>query len=280
LHKIRFILKVIFILIFGFINYQSLFSGSPGISADDSVLIRFKVALSVGYPVGATSTGFFEGYQKILSGKATEFRMSPSLSISLTLPLNEKSGLRFIGEYSLANFSEEYSQSVTTGHTGTRYISQNFTVNNLPFVIAYEFSPVASSYKTYIGAGLGASFGSIIWKESVYSSIEDDIRIGGEHFNKLLISPVARIYSGVELSFDKNPGNSFLQTLLLESTFNFFLRNADIFNAISKQFYKQPEDIGKSFTILPFYIGLNIGMTFNLNFDKVKKSSKLNKVLR
>jgi hypothetical protein len=137
----------------------------------------------------------------------------------------------------------------------------------MPLVISAEFTPVISQFFTYFGAGAGLAASSVTWKETV--NPETDIRKGGTHFDKTMFSPVLRLYSGVELNFDDNSQKGFLGSLFLQADITYLFRQAEIFKAISSQHLGSASSnlpmASQTYTILPVYICLNIGVSFNFS---------------
>lgn len=221
---------------------------------------------SIAYLMGGSSIDFFETYRSELSGVSKEFRLSPSISFGVIYDISGNSTISLIGEMNRAYINDNYDEIITAGHTGSRNITQNFEIVNFPITVNFKYHPVISTYYTYIMVGIGAAHNHIKWEESVYSSIQDDIRKGGLHFCKNLIIPLIRLSSGIELQFDQKSEKNFLRSFFFDFYFNYFFRSADIFAKVVNQFYYQKEGLKKNYTILPYYFGLNIGFNFNLNF--------------
>lgn len=216
--------------------------------------------------MAGASTEFFSFYKNELSGVSKEFKLSPSLSFGLIFYLSPYSNIQLLGEINRAKINDNYDEIINSGHTGARNITQNFDISGFPITINYKFNPVISEYNSYVMIGVGVVYSHLKWEESVYSSIQDDIRTGGVHYNNNLISPMIRLSSGIELEFDKKTEKKFLHSFFLELSFNYFFRSADIFSKVVNQFYLQKEDFSKNYTILPYYFGLYFGIYFNLDF--------------
>lgn len=261
--------KYIIFFIYYFL-LSNIFAYSQKIESNEKKLMEHKVdfIFSLGYLMGGSSHNFFDFYKKQLSGLAKEFKLSPSLSFGVSYRLTEKSNILIIADLNRATLNDNYIENISTGHTGSRTITQNFRLENFPVTVNYKFHPVLSNYFTYLMIGIGATYSHIKWEESVYSSIQDDIRKGGEHYNSYQIIPAMKFASGIELGFDKKSDKYFLNSFFLDFNFNFFFRNVDIFYKLVNQFYQQSEDFKKKYTILPFYFGLNIGIIFNLDLEK------------
>jgi hypothetical protein len=133
-----------------------------------------------------------------------------------------------------------------------------------------------AQFRTYAGAGVGANFGSIIWKENISSNIPYDTRYGGSHFDKLTVDPAIKLYTGLELGFDKENEDDYLGSVFFELAFFKIFRYEKIFADVYEQLDKPSDKILQSYGLATNYISFNIGVSFNvdifkLNIDKSKK---------
>ncbi len=221
---------------------------------------------SIAYLMGGNSPDFFDFYRNELLGVSKEFRLSPSFNFGLIVDLTDFSSILLIAELNRAAINDSYNEIISSGHAGVRNITQNFDIFSLPVTLNYKFHPIFSDYFTYVMVGLGVAYNHIKWEESVYSSIQDDIRKGGLHYNNTSFSPIIKLSSGIELKFDQKSEKKFLRSFFFEFSYNFFFRSADIFSKVINQFYNKKEGFTKQYTILPYYFGLNLGLYFSLNF--------------
>jgi hypothetical protein len=172
---------------------------------------------------------------------------------------------------------DDYEEKVNLGYTkGTRNIAQDFGITSRVFLAIIEYIPIISQFRTYAGAGVGANFGSIIWKEIVNSDIPYDTRYGGSHFDKLSVDPALKLYTGLELGFDKENEDDYLGSVFFELAFFKIFRYEEIFADVYEQLEKPSGKILKSYGLATSYLSFNIGVSFNvdifkLNIDKRKK---------
>jgi len=106
-------------------------------------------------------------------------------------------------------------------------------------------------------------YSEINWKENVESGYSDDSRTSSTVLDEKKVYPVFRIYSGVELGFDKQPGSNFLGSFIIEAGYTFIVRYTEIYSNLTEQFSPAPEGWSKSYAIFPGYINLSIGLSFN-----------------
>ncbi len=228
---------------------------------------ELRFLLSIAYLMGGSSTDLFEFYKNELSGLSKEFKLGPASSFGLIFDLTEFSSILISGEISRAYLNDNYTEIISAGHAGARNITQKFDILSIPLTVNYKFHPILSNYFSYVMFGFGVAHSHIKWEESVYSSIQEDIRKGGLHFNNDLLVPVLKFSTGIELDFDQKSQKNFLHSFFCEISFNYFFRSADIYAKAISQFYQQKVGFKKKYTILPYYFGLNFGLSFYLDFE-------------
>lgn len=258
--------NIIVLFLFLSLNFNILNAGESVVNSTRSVDEEIYFLFSIAYLMGGNSPDFFDFYKNELLGVSKEFKLSPSINFGLIYDLNDISSIILISEFNRAVINDNYNEIISSGHTGVRNITQNFDISSLPITINYKYHPVVSNYFTYVMIGFGVAYNQIKWEERVYSSIQDDIRKGGLHYNNSLFYPILKLSSGIELEFDQKSEKNFLRSFFFELNFNFFFRSADIFSKAENQFYNKTEGFAKNYTILPYYFGLNLGLNFSLNF--------------
>jgi len=246
--------------------------------ADENKKIITSVHLTAGYTAANNnSSDFFEVYQDELNGLKKDFIFPAlaGLSVKVKYPENIRFGLDC--HYQFIDMKDNYEEKVNLGYTGgTRKIAQDFEITTRVFYAIIEYIPIISQFRTYAGAGIGANFGSIIWKEFVKSDIPYDKRFGGKHFDKLSVDPAIKLYTGLELGFDKENEDDYLGSVFFELAFYKIFRYENIFADVYQQLEKPSEKILQSYGLANFYLSFNIGVSFNvdifkLNIDKNKK---------
>ncbi|MFA6571466.1 MAG: hypothetical protein WCT77_09535 [Bacteroidota bacterium] len=217
---------------------------------------------SVGFAFGFNSVGFFNEYHSIIKGKQTEFRFSPLLTTGYKLRIGDKYHFGINVEYVKAQMSEDVSENyIDYGITYSRLLLEKIQVYSLPVFISGEYIPYNTQFRTYTGGGLGLVVSSIQWDEFIASSNINEPRKGGQMFNENTIYPAIKIYTGVELGFDKHESDFFLGSFYLEVSFNYFIRRTRIFSKIKEQLDSKTDNMESVFAIIPGYIGLNFGIS-------------------
>ncbi len=224
------------------------------------------IYITAGLVLIAESEDFFEHYKGILGGKKGEFTNYPLGGIGTKFQFWEHYRIGLEAEFCFTQLTDSYIQeAVTVDEKIIRSISQDIKITSIPLFFSFEFVPLNQQFRTYTGIGIGAVFSNITWNELLSSDISEK-RHGGEHYNENSIFPAARLYAGLELGFDKDETENFLGSFIIELKYTMMFRKLKLFSGIANQFDELPENINNSFTILPGYLGLYIGLTFN--FDR------------
>lgn len=233
---------------------------------------RYNTILVVGagYPFPSKSYEFFDTFSEHFGSERNVVKSSPLLYFSFKGEFLK--GFRFgaIVEYYNLFFNESYLQFYEDSfEQGYRSISQDIQMNNLPIYFNFEYLPYSLPYKSYAGIGIGINLASVNWNEDLSSGLIAEKRKGGNHYNNTFISPSVKIYSGLELKFDRESVSSFVNSLVLELAFNYSYFNKDFFQNVRNQFTPIPEELIESYNIVPYTLALNLGVAFD--FDPLKK---------
>jgi len=241
-----------------------------------------KIITSVHFTVGYTaannnSSDFFEVYHDELNGIKEDFVFPAiaGLSIKVKYPENIRFGLDC--NYQYFEMKDLYEEVVNMGYTkGKRNIAQEFEITTRACFAILEYVPIVSQFRTYGGIGIGANFGSIFWTERISSDIHNDKRFGGNHLNKMTIDPAFKLYSGLELGFDKEDEDDYLGSLFFELEFVKIFRYEEVFAEVYKQLDKPSDRLLKSYGLATYYISFNIGVSFNVDIFKlnIKRNEK------
>lgn len=256
-----------FLIVFLFLlNFNSAF---PDVVKPNHNTKKFKsvICIMVGLPYATESEDFFKHYVSILAGAKREFKPYPIFAFGTKFQFWNKIRLGIASELFYAQLNDPFIQEVKTiDDKGIRSITEKFDISSIPLFITVESIPLEQQFRTYFGLGLGIVFTNMKWEEILSSTFPFDKRQGGIHYEGTYIFPAFRIYSGLELGLDKYMIKNFVQSIVIEAKFTYFVRSINIFKEIAYQFDEKPKNIYDSVTILPGYIGLYIGLNFN--FDR------------
>jgi len=224
------------------------------------------IYLTAGYVFFAGSKDFFTNYHRFTGGSKSEFIFFPLAGVGSKFQFWKKIRIGFETEFFLSKMKDAYIQELPGyEEKGHRAISQDFSLKSFPSFVTFDYIPMQQQFRTYVGLGAGAVFSDIIWNELLQSSDPFDKRQGGEHFNEFCVYPSARIHAGLELGFDKYGKDNFVGSFILEVKYTMMFRYISIFSGISEQFEEKPEGINKEYSVLPGYLGIYMGLTFNFN---------------
>lgn len=227
--------------------------------------IRTSFSFFVGFPFPAQSHAFKEVYKNNIGGRNNYY--APSALLSARFCVEYDSNLSFGVNYSY--FLSEFRDNFTlyyqiVGNNIYRTFSEHLDIKAKPLVVIAVYSPVTTPYRSYVGGGVGVSFDKIHWYEEVNSNLSNDIRHSGVVYDKSHISPMVNFYLGILLNFDKKNPRDFLGALHFEVSINYIFRSLKIYEKLKQQYVKPPEEFDKQYLILPFYLSLSAGVSFNL----------------
>lgn len=247
-------------------------------TVSDSLIFGKKygtVALiGLGYPFSGKSNAFFDTFNQYFQIDEILVKSLPSVFFRFKGEFIENFRFGIDVEYFRQYFNESYYVPIPdTLGGGWRDYSQNMYLNNLPILLIAEYIPFDLPYKTYFGTSIGLNFQTIQWEESYSSSIKTDTRSGGEHFNGLVYSPTIKLYTGMELKFDRHSVRSFINSLVLETGVIYNYGNIDIFKEVKSQFNPIPNELEQKYSIVPYNIVINLGVT--LDFDPITQQSNI-----
>ncbi len=222
------------------------------------------VCLFAGLCFDTRSNDFINEYAKYFSTNVEQFSTSPIVSLAFKFDFIKNIRLGLSLGYVSSGMSDYFKEKFSNYDLQyERDIGENLSITTYPCLFITEYNPIEKQFQGYVGAGAGFVYSQVKWEESVNSNYEDDTRKGGIiKFDKGLF-PAFRIYTGVELGFDKKPGDKFLGSLILEADYTFIFRFIDMFSDIAKQFDPKPPGWDNKYAIFPGYIGLSIGLSFN-----------------
>lgn len=224
------------------------------------------IYLTTGYVLSSGSKEFFIHYKQFLNGNKTDFVFYPILGVGTKFQFINKFRFGLETEFTYAQMKDAYIEELPGyDKKGFRAISQDFSIKSFPSFFTIEYIPNQQQFRTYFGVGLGTVFSDIKWNELLSSSDPFDKRKAGEHYNEFGIYPAGRLYAGLELGFDKFESENFVGSFILEIKYTAMYRYLQIFSSISNQFEEIPEGIKNDYLVLPGYLGIYAGLTFNFN---------------
>lgn len=221
-----------------------------------------------GISYGASAGKFFKDYREYLGGYYNDFKTLPSLGIGTKIFLSDKVRLAASVSYIYSYLNESYDQPYLSNRgMESRYISQKIDIKSIPVFLSVEYFPYVEQFKSYIGAGAGLCYTDIIWKEKIFSTNDTDKRKGGLHIADESVNPSIVLFAAVDLGFDKRSEESFLGSFIIETKFIYIFREYQMFREVSSQLDENNKNVeyGSYYTIIPYYISLSIGVSFNFS---------------
>jgi hypothetical protein len=253
---------VLIILLFLFLSEAKTAYASE---LDSSKGIQSIVFISVGMPFSSGSNDYFATYLNEFKGNHSDLELLPLIGAGTKIRFGDyRVGAQF---YVLSsNLQDSYSEIVESEEfSGYREYAQSIEITDIPIIFTFEYIPYTSQFRTYVGGGAGFLLRNTSWLESVRSGIPLDRRVGGNIYDDTDLFPFLKIYSGIELGFDKRPQDSFLGSLVIEASYNYSIGGADLFSIVRRQFVPQSPELNKKVNILPGYLVITLAVTFNFN---------------
>ena len=217
--------------------------------------------LSMGYPCGVQAPDFFEDYQTLLNSKVHSFKNSPLFGAGVKFWIADDFRLGAASQYLNSEFFDELD---TLSGSAAKHFSEAVSVKSIPVFVTLDYTPYDKQFRNYVGVGAGLLISRITWEEGVSPITPSSKRVGGKHYNQTDLSPAFEIYTGVELGFDEDPSRKFFGSLILEANYTLFFRDADIFKNIKSQLHSVPDGIEDNQSLINGYLGLSVGLSFNL----------------
>lgn len=253
--------------------------GSFAAASNDTLITPKKptyalVFVSLGMSLSAFPGSFFDKLESDFGLTKKEFNLSPNIYSGIKFDFLENYRIGLSADYFLTKLFNSGEQKVKTYEgTGLRYISQELELKTIPIILTAEYLPYRGQFRTYAGIGLGINYGKLHWFEYVNSNIFNDSRKGGLNYDSQYFAPVARLYTGVELGFDKEQNEHFIGSLILEFKFTFLFENVDVFKKVRSQFSEPDNDFNSGYSIISNYFNLNLAISFNIsnNSGKIQK---------
>ncbi len=231
------------------------------------------IYLMVGYPASVTANNYFEVYNEQLGGTKRILDSEINLGIGTKFPISDNIKIGLAGNFLKSGFNDNYQQKLELPtDTIFRTIEDRVDISTVPVIATLEFIPFnILQFRSYFGLGGGIALSTVEWEEDVISTAPGDPRSGGEIYNESGIFPAGRLLAGVELGFDKRGEESFLGSLFFEIRYTMIFRKLEIFNKFLDQEYQALPEFADSYSMIPGYIGLNVGLSFNFYSTRKQK---------
>ena len=225
--------------------------------------------ISVGVEFTASPGGgdFFEKYDDL---GGTFEGIDPYIAPVLTGRMVLADALRFIvyGSYAHTSFVDPHGVARDTS-AEMRGISASlvdeFSITVVPILAGLEYTPIRSQFTSYLGVLVGGSLATVDWttttREVTGTFYRPNVNVKG-----MSIGPAARIYTGVDLRFDRDfQSRGSIRGIYLEGAFTILPVTRDYFAEVRTQ--------GRGVSGLPaddsatLYVGgLSLTLGINLQF--------------
>lgn len=226
-----------------------------------------------GFGFATNSVDFFNDYKIYFNKQIEQFKVTPLIGAALKFNFLEDYRFGLSVDYIGASLKDYFIEKFSRNNVNfTREIGEILSINSIPFIFVAEFKPIEQQFQGYVGVGAGLVYSSIEWNEAVKSDYSDEIRISSEIINEKTVYPAFKIYSGVELGFDKKQGSNFLGSLIIESGYTFIMRYTKIYKNLSEQFTPAPGGWSENYAIFPGYFNLSFGLSFNFQRREKQKN--------
>lgn len=151
-----------------------------------------------GIALGIGSAEFFDGYRQATGLRANEFSVPlvANAGVAIALPT-----IRIGADVSFCR-AESREQGSPAGSATTK-LDEHIQLQLVPVVVAVEWEPWQQQFRTFVSAGVGATFAHFQWNERVWNSgtlIRD-----GSSAEATVTVPALRLGVGTHLFFDEQP---------------------------------------------------------------------------
>lgn len=235
--------------------------------------IKSVINLEFGNLIGNGVAEFFDIYNMVMKKgvnlESTEgFSNSLSWKFAYKLKVKEKYRIGIEALYYETKMYDLYDEDAIyfSEHYSRKHI-QEVIFKSIPFLISFDYLPFSKSqFRTYYGISIGVTSSEIKWNEEVLTPVDKDPRKDGISINDNEIFGTYRIYSGLELGFDKEEKKSFFGGVIFEIGLTHILNKYKVFASLNNQLTKPKEELKQEIKILPLYISMNMGISFNFYY--------------
>lgn len=233
--------------------------------------INLNLSVGAGTYFAVFQKGFLEEYNTILGGSKEEYmhQFSPNISLYISWDKDYSVSLNT----SLINFKlqENFIKETFTGSNQYRLFLENFNITTVPMYLAVKFTNYDLKYRSFFQVGAGVAYSLVQWKESVNSPIPNDIRVSGTVFDKISYYPTIFSKIGIELLFDKGSVPKIISGINLSADIIYVARYEKIFDRLIKQHYNTYPAFDEMHAIIPYMLGINIGIILNWEDEKINR---------
>ena len=222
---------------------------------------------TAGIVLGADAENFFDIYQKELGGIKDRFRFTAIFGAGTKIQIFENIRLGLNAGFYEASINDGYTREVTVDEEKLTYVyDQKFKSRSIPLFISFDYLPfMTNQFRTFTGIGGGMEYNEITWNETLTSPDQFDIRDGGEHINDKYFWPYLRVFTGIELGFDKRNIHTILGSLVIELSYSHTFKQIKIFEDLQEEFREPPSSFFENYSLLNGYLSLNIGLSLNFS---------------
>ena len=224
------------------------------------------ISLGAEFTASPGEGDFFEKYQD-LGGTVSGMDAYVAPVLAGRMVLDESLRLTVFGSYRHTSFVDPHGVALDTtgefrGISASLVEEVSFTV--IPVMVGLEYSPIRSQFTSYVGVSLGAAVATVDWTTTTRELTGVFYR-PAVNTKGLSVGPAARIYTGVDLRFDRYfQGRGSIRGIYLEGAFTVLPVTRDYFAEVRTQ--------GKGVAGLPendsatLYVG-GISFTLGLNLQ-------------
>ncbi|HRP02601.1 MAG TPA: hypothetical protein PLE30_08145 [Candidatus Kapabacteria bacterium] len=268
------IIRNIILLFLILLLYSNNGFGANIISDSTDRRYHTTIALKASVPFYLNNAEFFDINKTVFGGSTDSFKSFPELGITAKIQIDEIWRVALSLDYTEAHLGEDYYQDFTYfSRKYNRYVSQDFTTRQLPLIVNLEYNPNwRTQFRTFAGVGLGLNFNSTIWNEKVYTNPAYDKRISGTKYKSLDILGAYRIYTALDLGFDKKTLDNFLASWILQISYTGYIGSIDLYNKVKQEIDNNVIVLNERILPLNGYISLSMLVSFN--FIKKQKIPK------
>lgn len=221
-------------------------------SADIAAIENDMDVISFGLEIVPTpgAGSFFDGYA-LLFGKTTALDAFVSPVLTGRIRLGEKFRLVFGSSYMGTGFTELYDAAHLSSDfpgkdtlVAAAQIYESFTVQALPVLIGFQYTPIRSQFTSYVGGAIGGAFATTTWESDTrpfenvaYSRPETNVEESG-------LVPALRAFAGLDLRFDR-----FFRS---ENLFRgLYIEAAYIYLPVTRNYFKEIRTISRGLPVVP-----------------------------
>ncbi|GIV55404.1 MAG: hypothetical protein KatS3mg040_0172 [Candidatus Kapaibacterium sp.] len=167
-----------------------------------------------GIALGIGSAELFDSYRQATGLRANEFSVPLVASAGVAVALGS---VRVGAECSYFR-AESRERGSPTGATATQ-LDERLQLQLVPVVLALEWEPWHQQFRTYLSAGVGATFARFQWNERVWSS--GTLVRDGSNADETVTVPALRLGAGTYLFFDEESRSAVRGGLVIAVQYQF-----------------------------------------------------------